>query len=57
MRRTKEGLSPFENDKPKDAGISLFQAGSDNTPTANRKTFESSGTMKKEEKPRGFSSF
>ena len=31
----KEGLAPFENDKPKDAGISLFQAGSDNTPMAN----------------------
>ena len=40
MRRTKEGLSPFENDKPKDAGISLFQAGSDNTPPATRRKVE-----------------
>ena len=33
-------MPPFENDKPKDAGISLFQAGSDNTPTARGKCID-----------------
>ena len=31
MRKTLEGLSPFEDDNPKDAENTVFRAGSDNS--------------------------
>ena len=36
MRRTQEGFVPFKDDKTKDAENTDFEAGSNNTPMANR---------------------